>query len=85
MRKYLDNLLYLPSDEELVVSSDNKKAFKKSCMSLDPLAMFEPLNLLTTPKSGSSYLATREFETLNKQIDSKFYKEYRIAPHLMEI
>ncbi len=85
LRKYLDNLLYLPSDEELLVSSDNKKVFKKSCMSLDPLAMFEPLNLLITPKSGGSYLATREFETLNKQIDSKLYKEYRIAPHLMEI
>ncbi len=54
-------------------------------MSLDPLAMFEPLNLLITPKSGGSYLATREFETLNKQIDSKLYKEYRIAPNLMEI
>ena len=54
-------------------------------MSLDPLAMVEPLNLLITPKSGGSYLATREFETLNKQIDSRFYKEQRIAPHLMEI
>ena len=54
-------------------------------MSLDPLAMVEPLNLLITPKSGGSYLATREFETLNKQIDSRFYKELRIAPHLMEI
>ncbi len=73
MRKYLDNLLYLPSDEELLVNSDNKKAYKKSCMSLDPLAMIEPLNLLVTPKSGGSYLATKEFETLNKY--SRFYKE----------
>jgi len=55
------------------VNSDNKKAFKKSCMSLDPLAMIEPLNLLITPKSGGSYLATKEFETLNKH--SRFYKE----------